>query len=543
MKNVSNEFKNLSKKIKTQHLKLTIKEGELTVQEIHLMPVNIFNTIPINKLRARKQVIAKELKYSFEGQLFKTIMQQIDITVKNAIEIKEKIVDFKYGIKVNDKFEYVDMGEFFIKDIEDDKNKEELVVTGYDKMLNFMIPFKQSELQLTYPCKISELVNRMGEVCGVELYSTDFFNSDLIVDEDFFTAQELTYRDVLEKVAEATLTTIFIKESKLYLCKIGDSVQTLDTSYLSNLVVGQSFGPVNALVLGRGSAEDNIESIDEDSINTNGRCEIRFDENEFVDSKREQVIDLMLEQINGLKYYSVEASNLGLLWLEPCDVIIVKDREENEYRTIYQKANVTINTGIKGEMEADIPDTTTTEYKVTTKELKKTLKVERLAKKNEGLILDLVEDTKDISKDVGNNYQDLLGKLDETPTKDDIVTITESVKELQDSTKKVITVTEDLQVNGASKVKTETGYTFDKNGLTIEKTDAKTKSTLNEKGLEIKDATGSQDEVLLKAGYDEETGETIVKSKNMNVEKYLTIGKYSRIEDYGEGTGVFWIGG
>ena len=71
-----------------------------------------------------------------------------------------------------------------------------------------------------------------------------------------------------------------------------------------------------------------------------------------------------------------------------------------------------------------------------------------------------------------------------------------------------------------------------------------TKSTLNETGLEVKDSTGSQDEVLLKAGYDEVTGETIVKSKNMTVEKYLTIGKYSRIEDYedeklGPGTGIF----
>lgn len=97
--------------------------------------------------------------------------------------------------------------------------------------------------------------------------------------------------------------------------------------------------------------------------------------------------------------------------------------------------------------------------------------------------------------------------------------------------------------DGVKKVKTETGYTFDGNGLTIEKTNAKTKSTLNEIGLNIKDATGSDEESLLFAGYDNETGETVVKSKNMTVEKYLTIGSYSRVEDYEEGTGVFWIGG
>ena len=168
-------------------------------------------------------------------------------------------------------------------------------------------------------------------------------------------------------------------------------MQTLDTSFLSNLIIGEKFGPVNALVLGRGSVEDNIEAINLNSINENGRCEIRFDENEFVDNKREQVINQMLQQISGLEYYAVEASNLGLLWLEPCDVIIVKDREENGYKSIYLRASVTINTGIKGEMESNIPETTNTEYKVTTKEEKKTLKVERLAKKNQGLIQDIIE--------------------------------------------------------------------------------------------------------------------------------------------------------
>lgn len=424
MKKVSNEFINLSKKIKTQDLKLTINDGELTVQEVHFMPVEIFNAIPISRLRERKEVIAKELKYSFEGQLFKTIMQQIEITVKNASEIKGKNVDFKYGILINNEFEHVDMGEYYIKDVEDDKNKEELIVTGYDKMLNFMIPFKQSDLKLTYPCKMGQLVNRMGEVCGVELYSTDFYNSNLIVDEDFFTIQELTYRDVLEKVAQTTLTTIFIKENKLYLCKIGESVQTLDTSFLSNLVIGEKFGPVNALVLGRGSVEDNIESVDQQSINTNGRCEIRFDENEFVDSKREEVIDEMFQQINGLEYYAIEASNLGILWLDPCDVIIAKDREESEYKTIYLKASVTINTGIKGEMEADIPEETTTEYKVTTKEEKKTLKVERLAKKNEGLIQDLIEENTETSQ-----------KL--TEVKQTVDGITQKVENIADLTKNI----------------------------------------------------------------------------------------------------------
>lgn len=400
MINVSNDFKLMSKKVRQQDVKLSIVEKAL-VEEIKLVPDVVYYNTPIQFLKASNRVIAKEVKYSFEGQLFKTIMKRIELTVKNVNELKDKNVDFQYGIYVNNDFEYVDLGNFYIKDIEDDKKKEELVATGYDKMLNFMIPFKQNDLQLTYPCKMYELVNRMGEVCGVEIYSTNFFNADLEVEEDFFTVQEITYRDVLEKIAQATLTTIFIKDNKLYLHKLDTNIfEKLDKSYIKNLVILEKFGPVNALVLGRGSVEENIESVDQESINNNGRCEIRFDENEFLDNKRSKVIESMLNEIKGLEYYSFESSNTGVMWLEPCDCVKLGDREDNFYKSFYLKANITINTGIVADSEADILEETNTVYKVTNKEEKKTLRVERLAKKNEGLIQDIIVENTEMSEKV-----------------------------------------------------------------------------------------------------------------------------------------------
>lgn len=149
---------------------------------------------------------------------------------------------------------------------------------------------------------------------------------------------------------------------------------------------------------------------------------------------------------------------------------------------------------------------------------------------------------------IENNYQDIVGKMDNFATQDSLVSVEERVEAVEKENSYNINIIKDIQVNGVSKVKTETGYTFDNEGLTIEKTGAKVKSKLDEAGLEVKDATGSSDESLLYAGYDEELGETIVKSKNMTVEKYLVIGKYSRMEDFTDsngniGTGMFWIGG
>lgn len=160
-----------------------------------------------------------------------------------------------------------------------------------------------------------------------------------------------------------------------------------------------------------------------------------------------------------------------------------------------------------------------------------------------GSISQKVETVEELKTAINNNYNDIIQKLDGYATEDDVIAVDNKVETIQKSTEYAINVVEDIKVNGASKVTTETGFTFDNDGLTIEKTGAKTKSTLDETALDIKDATGNTDESLFFAGYDEEIGETIVKSKNITVEKYLTVGENSRIEDFNNKTetGVFWV--
>ncbi len=405
---VSNAFKIKTKQLKQQRFVLKLIETETNI-------------------------ITKEVKYGFEGNLFKTIMRQIVFTTKNMNLLKGKNINFQYGLFINNQFEYIDLGDYYIKNIpEANKKTEEAEITAYDKMVHFMKPFKQSELKLTYPCEMSQLVTRMGEVCGVEVYSIDFYNANLMVDEDYFTVQDVTYRDVLEKIAQSTLTTIYIKENKLYLCEVATTpIETLDRSYLSKLIITDKFGEVNALVLGRGAVEDNIEVFNQESINQNGRCEIRFDENEFIQFQREKVIGSMFEKIKGLKYYAFEASDVGVMWLEPATCIALKDNETDIYISYYLSANVTINTGIKSNTEAKVIETTETEYKVTTKEEKRTLKVERMAKKHEGLIQDLIEQNTENSNKLSQHEQTIDSISDTVQNITEPLREYESIKTLQ----------------------------------------------------------------------------------------------------------------
>jgi len=121
-------------------------------------------------------------------------------------------------------------------------------------------------------------------------------------------------------------------------------------------------------------------------------------------------------------------------------------------------------------------------------------------------------------------------------------TIEKSVTQLQTDTYTKLQIDAKL-IDGSVKKISTTTLTADENGLTVDKGDnSKTKTNIDADGLEILDKTGSSEEVLLEAKYDEEIGETRVRGRNFVVEKYLTIGKHSRIEDYENGTGVFYLG-
>lgn len=141
-----------------------------------------------------------------------------------------------------------------------------------------------------------------------------------------------------------------------------------------------------------------------------------------------------------------------------------------------------------------------------------------------------------VSTIAGNNYQDLLKKFDGYTPQSDFATLENSVKQIQTDTFTKTEINTKLTDGSVTKVLTTSG-TFDENGMHYEKTGAKTSSTINEKGVQV-DSTTTGEELLF-AGYDEEINQTIVRTENLTVRKYLVIGDNSRIEDYGNGGGVF----
>ncbi len=128
----------------------------------------------------------------------------------------------------------------------------------------------------------------------------------------------------------------------------------------------------------------------------------------------------------------------------------------------------------------------------------------------------------------------------EKTTNDNISDLNDSLSTLKTSVDAQIT-SEDVQLqikkeleNGTNKVKTTTGFTFNEEGLTVNKDDSEMKTQITEDGMKV---YKNDDEMLT-------ANNTGVKAVNLHASTYLIIGNNSRFEDMGNNrTACFWIGG
>lgn len=139
------------------------------------------------------------------------------------------------------------------------------------------------------------------------------------------------------------------------------------------------------------------------------------------------------------------------------------------------------------------------------------------------------------SKDLSNSINNLNDSLSDYAKQSSLVTVTNTVENIQTSLSEQILVTQQIKQDGVEKVTTTTGFTFDKDGLTIDKTGADTKTVVDEDGMTVYSKTGSENSVLLNV---DSQG---VQTENLHVRTYTQIGSHSRLQDYEDGTAIFYI--
>lgn len=147
----------------------------------------------------------------------------------------------------------------------------------------------------------------------------------------------------------------------------------------------------------------------------------------------------------------------------------------------------------------------------------------------------LGEQLQNTEANLQSNIDDVSNSLSNYALNSSLVTVTNTVSNIQTALNQQILVSKELQENGVSKVTTTTGFTFDENGLAITKTGADTRTVIDEDGMTVYSATGSSETPLLNV---DSQG---VETENLHVRTYTQIGNHSRLQDYEDGTAIFYI--
>lgn len=457
-----------------------------------------------------------QIRRTFNTTLFKTVVKQVELDSNVAIQ-KGDTINPQIGLLVNGSFEYVSLGSY--KSINEpilNKDTKSYQMLAYDKIVECMVAYGLAQSDITFPCSVRELFVAIFTKLGwpTSGIPNTFVNSTSQIEEDVYSNLNMTYRDVLDELC--TISCLFlVDKGNPTLIQMTNTNETINEQFMksTNVQIKERVF-FNSLVFSRASGSDNIFRKDDESIEENGLHEFKVSDLQILSLNwRNNFIDAMWNYLQTFEYYSYEIDTYGITFLEPIDKFTLSTFNET-YATLLLNSDLIIADGISEKIFADKPIETETEYKyadTTDKKINQTY-----------LVVD--KQNQQISAVVSS-----VGEVEETVSQ--IQTNTYTKTEIQ-------RIANGTGVDGVKVTTVENiSGTFDIDGMHYEKTNAKTKSTINETGVDVKKTINN--EVVLFAGYDETLGQSVVAAENFRTRKYLNIGNNSRIEDYGTGGGVF----
>lgn len=306
---------------------------------------------------------------SFQGEILKSVMKQLDIDSNVSIPVGT-ILNYKFGVKVNGEYEYLDFGNYIVKDVEKQEDTMSYKITCYDKLLFSMKDY--AKMPITYPITIRSYINEFCSFLGITFAN----NNDTFVNYNKTIPNELyldtngnsigyTFRDVLDEIAQVTASTICLNDNdELEIRYINDTGDTIDEEFLKNVNVnfGERYGKVNSIVLSRSGESDNVYLRDEASVSTNGLTELKIVDNQIMNfNNRDEFLPEILGKLNGLEYYLNDFASTGIAYYDLCDRYNVKIGN-NTYSCVMFNDEILITQGLEENVFTEIPEETQTDY-------------------------------------------------------------------------------------------------------------------------------------------------------------------------------------
>ena len=476
------------------------------------------------------------------------IQRQLNITTANTIKIS-------IGVKLPDgTTEYKQCPTFQVSEVHRDENTNELSVTAYDTIYKAS-KHTVSELSLTNPYTIKQFVEACGTLLGISVSGHTGFTLSYENGANFDGTE--TIREALDDVAEST-QTIYYLDFNNTLCfkqldKSGNAVLSIDKSKYITLKsgVGRRLQTIcMATELGDNVSESTTLVGSTQYVRDNAFWELRTDIATLVHNAITAIGDISIDVF--------DCTWRGNPALEIGDKISLTTKD-NQTLIAYLLNDTIKYDGSLSEQTQWKYDTNNTETASNPTSLGDVLKhtyarVDKQEKQITLLASDISNATKDIAQlkidkdnitasvtsitetqtDLSNTLVDMQNGLSEqnASNAEQFDTLTKKVDATMTSDEVQLVISTEL-AKGVDQVTTSTGFTFNDEGLTINKSDSEMSTNIDEDGMSI--FKGSE-EVLT-------ADNTGVNAQNLHATTYLIIGTNSRFEDYGSNrTGCFWIG-
>lgn len=431
---------------------------------------------------------------SYEGNLLKSIMKQLDIDSNENIPVGTEIT-LKYGLWVNGVYEYLDFGKYIVKEVEKQEDTGSYLITCYDALLKSMVDYVS--MGITYPISVKNYLKAICNHLGLAFNDTDFANANRMINKELYLDDEgntldYTFRDVLDEIAQVTGGVICINpNNQVEVRYINDTGDTIDEEYLKdiNIKFGAKYGPINSLVFSRAEA-DNVFLKDETSIANNGLCELKIVDNQILNwDDREDYLVELFEKINGISYFINDFTSTGVVYYDILDKYNVKIGD-NLYACLMLNDEIEITQGLNELIHTDMPEASETDYKKADKTERKVNQTKITVDKQNGIIEAISASVKDNSTKIAQQeitddqikatVQSLTTKVtEEYATKTELSTqITQTDNKIQFEVNKSI---QDLKDNGVPKVVSKI-VTINDKGMTVGDSENEFTNTMNNTG-------------------------------------------------------------
>ena len=353
-------------------------------------------------------------------------------------------------------------------------------------------------------------------------------------------------REVLNDIAEFTQSIYFINKDNKIVFK------RLDSAEEASLIIGKTdyftLKNKNKFTL---AALTHATELGDNLTSTTGMDGSNFiiRDNGFYSLREDlpQLLDMAIAAIGGFSNYSFDCSWRGNYLLEIGDKIQLITKDDSTIFSYVLNDKIIYNGGLKEETRWSYEDNegeTSSNPTSLGEAIKLTYaKVDKINKEIEIVASETDANGAELAalRINTDNINATVSKI-ETETAEAVSQANEDILTLKKSVEAQITA-EDVSLaiqseldNGVSKVITTTGVVVDERGITVDKSNSNTATTISDDGMKV---FINENDVVLQADQDG------VNAKNLHATTFLTIGTNSRFQNYKNNTrtACFWIGG